>query len=305
MTYRLHDIEEIEGIGPVRAQVLRRRGIRYTEDLLRFSLTALLRRLARDAGFPLASMGRFRAQAALMQVPGLTYQFAEAIFWTDRRGLSMLAAPHPREIVADVERARAANLLNDSVNEETVLRWQKRAIAIDHSGRLAGIVADETHRPIAGAVVRVGHERAETAADGRFWLPLVPYGRIRASVSARGFRTYTGWKVIRPRQPVPLQPFVLVAGQDPVETVDERAGGFIARITPDDRRSWVPTPVSELPEGTALWFSRRLRDGRAILHGVQRKKVGRVVQIPKVTVPRDWVPAAVKSGTVFVWKQGT
>jgi Carboxypeptidase regulatory-like domain/Domain of unknown function (DUF4332) len=303
MTYRLHDIEEIEGIGPARATVLRRRGIHHTEDLLRYDVGALMRMVERIPGFPAARMGAYRAHASLMQVPGLTYQFAEALCWAQRRGLSMLASPQPRAIVADVERARAANVLNEAVSEEAVLRWQKRAIAIDHTAKVAGLVLGAGRQPLAGAVARVGQERAETAADGRFWIPVAPYGKVSVTVSAPGYRTYTGRIVVRPG-PVPVRAFTIAPGADPVRRVDEAAGGFIARVTPDHRRAWVPTPVSALPEGAPLWFSRRLQDGRAILHGVHRKQVGLLIEIPRVTVPPDWVEEGTRPGTVFLWQGG-
>ena len=305
MPYKRHDIAEIEGVGKSRAVVLRRLGIRSTEDLLLRPESYLRAVASRVPRFPAKRLAEFRAHAELMQVEGLTYQHAEALYRAGYRSLTHFAAPDPATIVRALDAAVAANVIPASADQKTVLRWQKRALEIAYTGSLAGRITGGD-RPVAGATVVCGYERAETDGHGDFHLPFVPAGSHRLIVRAEGYKRAV-YRVdsipgLTPHCRLNLTPG---ADDDAGRTVDEAQGEPITSIEADDELVFEEKKLTELPDGTPLIFRERYKRGNRVrLIGVYRRREGNRIIVPRVFASGDLVEPNAAEGDVYLVEGG-
>lgn len=298
MPYKRHDIAEIEGVGKSRAGVLRQLGIRSTEDLLIRPESYLRAVAGRVPRFPVKRLAEFRAHAELMQVEGLTYQHAEALYRAGYRTLARFAAPDPATVVRALDAAVAENLIPESADQKTVLRWQKRALEIAYTGTLAGTITDGD-APVAGATVVCGFEQSETDERGDFYLPFVPAGRHRVIIRAEGFKRSAHRVVVEPGRS-PRYRFKLERGADEAEVIDESQGQMISRFSADDKLVFDNRKLSELPEGTPLHFRERYKRGDKVrLQGVYRRREGNRVIVTRVVVPGGLVEKSAAPGDVY------
>jgi Domain of unknown function (DUF4332)/Carboxypeptidase regulatory-like domain len=303
MSYKRHDIAEIEGIGPSRAAALRRLGIRTTEDLLLRSekhLRVLLRNVPR---FPLNRLREFLAHATLMQINGVTGQHAEALYRAGYKRLDHLAAPDPATVARALDAAVAQNLIPESADAKTVMRWQKRALFIAYTGSLAGTVTDG-EKPVAGATVICGFEHAETDEGGNFYLPAVPAGKHQVIVKAEGFKRSAHRLTVRPDS-APKYRFKITPGADERPVIDESQGGRITSFRADDTVVFENKTLADLPDGAPLIFRERYkRGGKVRLIGAHRRREGDRIIVPRLVVPASLVEADAAPGDLYYAEGG-
>lgn len=304
MPYKRHDIAEIKAINRPRAAGLRRLGIRSTEDLLLRPEPVLRLLVGRVKGFPVKRLAEFRAQAALMQIDGLTYEHAEALHRAGYRMLTQLAVPDPAAVARALGEAAKKKSIPGGVDAKTVTRWQKRALEIAYSGKVAGTITDG-EKPVAGATVICGFERAETDEGGGFHLPFVPAGRHRLVVRAEGFKRAAYRVSALPGESVRFR-LKLTRGEDEPVTLDEAQGQLILSFKADDELAFEDRKLADLPDGTPLHFRGTYGRGGAKVRllGVYRRREGHRIIVPRVVVPADAVGKDAKVNDVYVVEGG-
>ena len=302
MIYRKHEIEEIDGIGRIRGNKLRKLGIKSSEDLLLHSEEYLRGLLGKIEYFPMARVPEFRSQAELMQIDGIDGSFAGALYKARRRSLVKLSYPDPSSVVRELEEAREKGLINRPVSVSQVARWQKRGLIIHYTGTLAGQVECDG-KPIANATIWVGLETAQTNYEGKFWLPSVKFGSHTMIIRAEGFKRFELPVDIVPDS-LPIYTFELTPGEDFGQQSDEAFGEPLLAFRPDDKLSFYDADLDELPEGTPLQFRHIYRNGTVRLIGVHRRRRGRIIEIPRVVLPLEMVGADIRKSDVFVWENG-
>jgi hypothetical protein len=302
MAYQRHDIEEIEGVGISRADSMRSIGITATEDLLSAPELILRRMLDKIERFPVSRVREFQAHATLMQVTGLDGQHAEALYRAGRRTLTRLAAPGPSVIVRELDQAVDEGIIPEGIETTTATRWQKRALVINYTGTVIGLVESEGN-PVEGATVYCGEEQAITDATGKFWLPVVPFGTAKLIIKADGYKRLTR-KVAVSVGSIPLHNFSLTAGEDEEKIVDEMEGSAIRTVEADDKIVFYDVELEDLPDGTPLQFRHRYRNGDVRLIGVYRRRRGNLIEIPRVVVSGDMVDGDAVKEDIYIWREG-
>lgn len=298
--YKRQPIETIEGIAEERGTLLKEAGVFCVEDLLAANESLLWRDLKKNEGFPIASLATYVGAARLMQVDGLDGQMAEALTRAGRGSLQRLAAPAPGQIVEDIAAAKEAGIIPSTIDLDTAINWQKDALRVGLMATVHGEVRDEKG-PVEGATVHVGHEKALTDSQGRFWLPRLPEGSHTAVVTAAGHL----------RRELPVRTAVsrltratvtLEAGEQEAASLDESKGQPIRTFSSDDRIAMVDTELSALEEGAPLRVVRRMSNGTVRLVGLHRKRVGNRVEVSRLTVHANSVPDRFEKGDVLVRK---
>ena len=186
MSYQRHDVEEIEGIGNVYGEEMKNHGIFKTEDLLIHSELKLNRTLGKISGFPASKIKEFQAQAQLLQVSGMTGQYAEAFYRSGRHTLLKLASPDPSMLVDEVDKAVKDSIVSEGLDIKTATKFQKRALEIGYTGKISGLVESETG-PISGAVIYYNNETTVSDENGYFWFSTVSFGSVRLIILAEGY----------------------------------------------------------------------------------------------------------------------
>ncbi|MCK4797888.1 MAG: DUF4332 domain-containing protein [Spirochaetes bacterium] len=303
MIYQRHDIEEIEGIGVSRTASMRSIGLTTTEDLLSASELRLKRMLDKIERFPVSRVREFLAHATFMQVTGLDGQHAEALYLAGRRTLTRLAAPDPSVIVRELDQAVEEGTIPEGIDIATATRWQKRALVINYTGTVTGIIESEGN-PIDGATVYYEQEQAVTNGTGKFWLPAVPFGTAKLVIKAKGYKRLVR-KIKVSVDSLPLHNFTLTSGQDEEQIVNEMEGNAIRTFDADDKMVFYDAELEELPEGAPLQFRHRYRNGNVRLIGVYRRRHNNLIEIPRVIVSGTLIDEGAVQGNVYYWKSGT
>ena len=156
----------IEGIGEERARLLSRMGIHSAGDLLRCTPEQV--HGAGRGRIALKDARAWRNMASLMQVRGMTAQWAEALVRGGVTGIEALQYKTNRAVLAVLRRAKARRWIRSVPTQEVLAEMRKDAAVLHHTGSLAGIVRDVAKRGICGATVSIGSFRQTTDARGRF-----------------------------------------------------------------------------------------------------------------------------------------
>lgn len=90
----VHDVVDLEGIGPAYAKKLHADGIIHTQDLLLANTDAL----ARVTGAPAKTVGRWQAMAELVKVNGIGPQYAEVLARVGISGIDELKTCTPKAL---------------------------------------------------------------------------------------------------------------------------------------------------------------------------------------------------------------
>jgi predicted flap endonuclease-1-like 5' DNA nuclease len=122
-------IEDIEGIGPVRAEKFRGAGIKDTDSLLAGCQTRQQRdALAEATGMPAAQLLKFANMADLYRVPGIGSEFAELLEVAGVDTVPELAQRNPANLAEALLAANTAKNLTRRVPSETeVAKWVQQA----------------------------------------------------------------------------------------------------------------------------------------------------------------------------------
>ena len=122
----VHDVIDIEGIGPIYAEKLQAQGI-YTTARLCYEDAA---DVANRIGAPVKTVRAWQAMSELAKVNGIGKQYAEALV---RAGLTGIQDLKDRKAARIADQVNAyldtleVNVLGQKVTEKRVLGWQKKA----------------------------------------------------------------------------------------------------------------------------------------------------------------------------------
>ena len=96
---REHEIETIEGIGALRGQMMRNRGIITVDDLLKAGATRLKRqRLANEFGVSYATMSKWVHRGDLLRIKGIGSQYSELLETAGVNTVTSLSKRHPHSL---------------------------------------------------------------------------------------------------------------------------------------------------------------------------------------------------------------
>ncbi len=122
----IHDVIDVEGIGPVYAERLRQLGIKTTARLCYEDPKDLAERL----DVPFKRVEQWQAMAELMKINGVGPQYAEALARAGIAGIQELKQRSPRAIADQVNDYLAkleANVLGTAITAKRIESWQAAA----------------------------------------------------------------------------------------------------------------------------------------------------------------------------------
>jgi hypothetical protein len=164
--------ESIEGIGPATAASLKRGDIHTVGDLLRINSV----RIDEVAGAKV-SLERVRSwceMAALLQVEGITPQWAEALNHADIRSVADLADEGLPSLRKHFRAAKKAGRIPEVPKDAEICEMLKDAAVISLTGALSATILGDGDRPVAEAAIRIGRQTRVTDARGRFRVTRIP-----------------------------------------------------------------------------------------------------------------------------------
>lgn len=165
-------VSEIEGIGPRLAGLLEGAGLHVVGDLLRVPSNSI-----HAATDKLASVDQARAwrqMAALLEIPSMNPQWAEALVLAGLCTLTDLASTDFNQFVAHFDQAKATGKIPTVPDAATIAGIMAKATALANTGTVTGTVTDATPTPVAGARVQIGPAFVSTDARGRFRISQLP-----------------------------------------------------------------------------------------------------------------------------------
>ncbi len=119
----VHNVIDVEGIGPVFAERLRQLGVKTTSRLCYEDPTSLAERL----DVPVKRVEQWQAMAELMKINGVGPQYAEALARAGITGIQELKRRTPRAVsdqVNDYLAKLETNVLGTAVTEKRIESWQ-------------------------------------------------------------------------------------------------------------------------------------------------------------------------------------
>ncbi|MFC1884289.1 DUF4332 domain-containing protein [Thermodesulfobacteriota bacterium] len=301
MAYKRHPIETIEGIGKERSAQLRKAGITATEDLLILPEAQQLSIMNKIPEFPVAQHYTFIACAQFLLIDSLTGQNAEALVRAGRPSLYNLSLPDPDTIVDELEEAKKNKLIPEGIDLITAVRWQKQALEIQYTGAVMGIVKSEDG-PIEGAVIYCAGRKAETDTEGKFYLPVIPFGKSEIIIRAEGRSRFRTFIHVRPENPKVKLNVKLTSEIPKVKETDEADGRPVRRITADDRIVFIDTDLDQIADGTPFIFQRFKKNGTGKLSSAYRTRKGNEILISRIEVPKGTLDETAQKGQIFIWK---
>jgi hypothetical protein len=299
-------VTEIEGIGPAAAKALKRLGVKTALDLLKHPAQAL-----HDAVSDLTSLDRvkdWRSMAVVMQVDGVSAQYAEALVRGGVSSLGELSHQSLDDLNTLFTDARAAHMTPDVPSTQGLVTMIVDATRLHYGGALSGRVLDARGRARAGVTLRLGYLTEVCDGAGRFRFVRIPldwsppllcewgndhsYAFARAPISANAstvvevpFELPTAWS--KPPEAAHLP------------TASEWDGDPLPRLTGQRLRA-VEKPVSELRHGDVMVVNHIYKnEPYAKLASRLRTYTGGEVLVFTYRVPMAGLPPAVKPGDNF------
>ncbi|NNG00608.1 MAG: DUF4332 domain-containing protein [Desulfobacteraceae bacterium] len=300
MAYTVHPIDQIEGVGASRADVLRSVNIFCTEDLLLRSEDFLRNMLSRRGHFPAANVFEYRCAAELMQVKGLTGQFAEALIRAKRQTLVEFAGLSPDTLVEIFDNAKNGRIIPETIDGKKAVSWQKRALTVAYTGTVSGTVIHESV-PVNDAKVTCQFEDAYTDERGRFWIPVVPYGINRIIIRKDGFKSFSAKIKVDPGRITTLEVKVS-PGQDKIVISEEKKGEPLPLIRAGDEIVFKDVDFTSFENGTPLVLRYRYKNEDIKLISVHRKRIGNVIERLRTRTEGSKVEANAPIGQLFIWQ---
>jgi hypothetical protein len=302
MLYQRHNVEEIEGIGSAYGGEMKNHGISKTEDLLVHSELRLNRTLGKISGFPTSKIKEFQAHAQLLEVSGMTGQYAEAFYRSGRHNLLKLAAPDPSVLVDEIDKAVKDSIIPEGIDLQTATKFQKRALKIAYSGKVFGLVESGTG-PISGAIIYYNDETAVSDENGYFWLPVVSFGSVKLIIRTEGYHRLIRKLTLSPNV-LSFNKIKLSEGNDEEETVDESAGDLIRHIDADDEIVFEDVSLEDLPNGSPLQLRHRYEDNKVRLIGVYRTRVGNKIKVKRLKIDGNLIDIDSSIEQIYIWQDG-
>ncbi len=180
----------IEGLGPRAASALAQLSIHTVTDLLHFVPQRIHQAVRTFSS--INDVRQWQAMAALLQVAGMTPQWAEALV---RQGVTSVGALHgkrPSDIHALMRSAEEWNWISQLPTDAQIVTMLQDATTLYYTGVIAGTVKDANDAPVTGATVTSGTIEGRTDECGRFRLLRIPLGRdVALRINHAEYQTLT------------------------------------------------------------------------------------------------------------------
>ena len=164
----------IEGIGPVHTEALAAIRVVHVFDLLRCSVAQLHAAVKARASDD--QVRSWQCMASLLQVEGMTAQWAEVLCRGGMGTINELASQDLESLQAIVQRAVDNHQLRDLPTANQLAAMIRDAAIICCSGTLTLTLRDRAGNPVSGAKARIGVHSAQSDAHGRVRLTRLPMG---------------------------------------------------------------------------------------------------------------------------------
>ena len=165
-------LDVIEGIGPSLAAMLAADGMHVVADLIRVAPERVHQTVSTAAS--IAQVRTWSRMCALLQIEGLTPQWAEALVAANVVSPETVAAHTPAALRTLFADARAQGRIPDEPDADQLSRMQVDAARVSMGLALSGVVRTSGGAVIADCVVRVGTIATKTDAHGTFRLTRIP-----------------------------------------------------------------------------------------------------------------------------------
>jgi hypothetical protein len=165
-------LDVIEGIGPSLAAMLAADGMHVVADLLRVAPERVHQAVSTAAS--IAQVRTWSRMCALLQIEGLTPQWAEALVAANLVSPETFAAHTPAALRTLFADARAQSRIPDEPDADHLSRMQVDAARVSMGLALSGVVRTSGGAVIADCVVRIGTIATKTDAHGTFRLTRIP-----------------------------------------------------------------------------------------------------------------------------------
>lgn len=289
--YKMHLIEEIEGIGKNYQAQFNEIGLKYTEDLLYHKIEFVKSKL-KDVTLK-NKLYDFIFQSILMQVTD-SGQYAEALYKNKLRTLNVLAWHKPEKIIEALEAGILQNLLNNSVDLKTAIQWQKLAVRYMYTGIICGKVLD-SEVPIQDA--KVYWKRGDisvTAEDGSFWLPGIPFGNQKIVVDAKGFEIKTLKLKVVPNQ--------LVKYKIPMKKeIGEVVAKPVHSFNYNDYIEEKPIALEDISSNQQFYVSYVYKNGDVKLNSIERWRFRNRIEILSLRLSPSELNLSTIPGVTYEW----
>jgi len=291
----------IEGIGPVRAQVLAEAGIHTLADLIQRSpanVHGLMKNVSREM------VDGWLSAAWLLTVDGVTPNIAEALVRDGVDSVEELGNFGLRTLELAVKRGEKANIISDVPSIYNLSAIQREAIRQAGTAPVMGrVLVNETEEPVVGAWVYFGGRSDKTDADGRFVLSGVPEGEHRLNIYADERLLYSHRHAVRGgelRPPITFK--ITLPDYEPV--VLREIDGVMVASTPSTTVQYRTIATEELPSPTYLYVRSRSRTGRTHLLHLYRTRVEQSIFVEQLYLPASDLPHNTDIGQVLKWQDG-
>lgn len=305
---RTIDILDIEGIGVKYRSALKKADINNIDDFLDKSILSILRKLNKKEKISEKMLKKWRQMAELMQVDGITNQFAEALVRSGTTSLYRLSKPNPKKVLERIKEAHKKNIIPEDAKLPTldeVIEWQKDAIRIMLSGVFSGKIIDsKTKKPIKDSTIKIGYLQALADSGGRFRIHSLAYGKTVAIVFADKYLTRTFHLDIKPEK-LSLNMLKLKKGSEEELKIDESEGKLIRTFKKGDEIITVQRDFKDIGEGIVFQFRKFYkRKPVAKLLSLERTKIGHKMEISQIKVDKSMIPKDAKAEDLFIKKNG-
>ncbi len=165
-------VTEIQGIGPVTADLLKHQGVEFVLELVRVRADQLHAVLDSVASYQ--ECKNWIHVAHLLQVSEVTPQWAEALVAHDLKTVEMLARSDFDDLKSIFNQALQINMIPGKPTDLQLAEMVRDATVIYYTGSITGTVLDHIGAGLADAKVEVGLNTTYTNANGHFRVLRIP-----------------------------------------------------------------------------------------------------------------------------------
>ena len=305
MNVAAEQTQTIEGIGPQTAALLAAAGIQTVSDLLTQSPDFIHALTSSVASYE--EVRAWRAAALLLQVDGMTAQWAEALVAHEVDEFDRLLELDLARLQAIFETAVGDGVIDTAPSADELFSMVRDAAAVHHGGKAQGHVVDTSGEPVPGATVRIGFSETITNESGFWQILKLDAGKPQlVTVFADGYAdsATTGITVYTDDWTTATHETELQAGTSEAVVLDEFDGDELPLLT-----SYVPDvqrfDEAELRDGEVLvvhQLYKRSPHARlvSVFRGFSRGQL--LVRAYKVALEN--LPGTVEPGAGYAFRNG-
>jgi hypothetical protein len=143
-------------------------------DLLRASAEQIHQAVKSQAS--IEQVRDWRSMSILLQIVGMTNQWAEALAQSDIRSIEEFLQRSVAELLAVFDNAQSSGMISDKPGEDVIYQMLLDATQINFTGSINGTVRDSVGNSIAGVEARIGVKKVLTDVRGRFRIIKIQLG---------------------------------------------------------------------------------------------------------------------------------